>query len=158
MSAAEPELNFDVLGENVGVQVNLTRRALLQRATQSRSAGQRRPSGYITALVMIGANPGVSQKRLADTLVLDAGALGDIVDMLEKEGIVERRRDPGDRRRMNLFLTAAGEAEWQLARTRNVEQDVIVTACLSEVETVQLLELLKRLRRYAADSGVTSGV
>jgi len=154
VSTAEPELDFDVLGDSVGVQVNLTRRALLQRAAQTRAPGQRRkPSGYITALVMIGANPGVSQKRLADTLVLDAGAIVDIVDLLEAEGIVERRRDPVDRRRMNLFLTVAGETEWQLARDRNVEQDKIVTACLTGAETAQLLELLRRLRRHAAAGG-----
>ena len=148
MTEAKPDpLDFDVLTANVGVQVHLTRRALWLRAGPSRPkmhAGK--PSGYLTTFIVIGANPGVSQKRLADELFLDAGSIGDIVDTLEREDMVERRRDPADRRRLNLFLTDHGRAEWLRLRAKSAEIDRGMTGALTEAEVEQLLELLKRLR------------
>lgn len=142
-------LDFDVLASNIGTQVNLTRRALWIKARQASSAqpAPRTPSGYYSALIVIGANPGVSQRKLADELYLDAGALGDIVDLLEKNGLVERRRDPADRRRFNLLLTAAGKDMFENQREQSVALDRVVAACLSPQEIDQLLDMLKRLRR-----------
>jgi DNA-binding MarR family transcriptional regulator len=141
-------LDFDVLASSVGAQVNLTRRALWIKARQARSAQPvlRTPSGYYSALIVIGANPGVSQRKLADELYLDAGALGDIVDLLEKNGLVERRRDPADRRRFNLFVTAAGKNMFEHQRKESAAHDRSVTACLTSEEVQQLLHMLKRLR------------
>lgn len=140
-------LDFDVLAANVGVQVHLTRRALWARASRLRpKRDARRPSGYVSAFILIGANPGVSQKRLADELFLDAGAIVDIIDLLEAEKLVERSRDPADRRRMCLSVTESGQHKLREMRKHSQAQDVDVRACLSEAEAVLLVSLLKRLR------------
>jgi DNA-binding MarR family transcriptional regulator len=50
----------------------------------------------------------VSQKAVSERLGVDPSDLVGVVDILERAGFVERRRDPHDRRRHSLVLTAAG--------------------------------------------------
>src|SRR4249919_1888360 len=58
------------------------------------------------AMHRINLSPGLSQTQLAEDLDLEAIAVGRVVDRLVKEGYVERRPDPADRRRWNLFPAA----------------------------------------------------
>lgn len=146
------EMDFDILEQNVGVQIHLTRRALWSRAGKARpKQHEGKPSGYLTALIVIGANPDLSQKRLADELFLDAGAIGDIVDDLERDGLVERTRDPADRRRLKVRLTARGKQRWTEARAAAAERDRGLRSKLSDDEVAVLLDLLKRLRAPDGD-------
>ncbi len=46
--------------------------------------------------------------ELSRIFVLDPSTLVPVVDSLERKGLVARRRDPNDRRRVPLSLTAAG--------------------------------------------------
>ena len=50
----------------------------------------------------------VSQKRVSDQIAHDPSDIVTVVDILERAGFVERRRDPDDRRRYSLGLTSAG--------------------------------------------------
>ncbi|MBO9580383.1 MAG: winged helix-turn-helix transcriptional regulator [Sphingobium sp.] len=143
-------LDFDILALDVGVQIHLTRRALwlgLDRSKMFR--GSRQPGGFVSAFIMIDANPGITQKRLAEALFLDAGAIGDIVDLLEKDELVERRRDPADRRRMNLFVTPAGVEQLRQIKMWAQLRSEKIAACLTEEERTLLIELLQRLRDQA---------
>src|SRR5215831_20175427 len=54
--------------------------------------------------------------ELAASLDLNARTITTAVDMLEREGILERRPDPADRRATRVLLTDSGRvqiAEWQ---------------------------------------------
>lgn len=51
-----------------------------------------------------------SQQQLADSLDLDKSHLVGPIDGLERRGLVARTRDPTDRRRNHVALTAAGKA------------------------------------------------
>jgi DNA-binding MarR family transcriptional regulator len=61
------------------------------------------------ALVAIMRFPGINQGALADRLDVEPITTCRMVDRLEQAGLVERRRDPQDRRAWQLFLTAAAE-------------------------------------------------
>jgi DNA-binding MarR family transcriptional regulator len=54
------------------------------------------------AMHYIRLTPGMNQTELAEVLDLEAIAVGRVVDRLVKEGYVERREDPADRRRWQL--------------------------------------------------------
>lgn len=56
----------------------------------------------------VGKYPGITSGGLAATLHLNAGTMSVALDRLENKGLVERRRDPRDRRRVLLGLTASG--------------------------------------------------
>jgi MarR family transcriptional regulator, transcriptional regulator for hemolysin len=57
------------------------------------------------ALAYISRNEGLNQGGLAELLEVEPITLCRLVDRLEEAGMVERRRDPADRRAWRLFLT-----------------------------------------------------
>ena len=56
----------------------------------------------------VGKFPGITAGQLATVLHLDPGSVSAALKRLETKGLLDRRRDPRDRRRVNLGLTAAG--------------------------------------------------
>ncbi|MBC9879120.1 MarR family transcriptional regulator [Bradyrhizobium sp. INPA01-394B] len=69
---------------------------------------------YATAiplLVLSRQGENLRQGVLADELGIEGPSLVRLIDLLEAEGLVERRDDPTDRRAKTLHLTKAGEAK-----------------------------------------------
>ena len=69
---------------------------------------------YATAiplLVLSRQGENVRQGVLADELGIEGPSLVRLIDLLQSEGLVERREDPRDRRAKTLHLTATGEAK-----------------------------------------------
>ncbi|MFE3189956.1 MarR family winged helix-turn-helix transcriptional regulator [Nocardia sp. NPDC059240] len=51
----------------------------------------------------------VSQQEMANAMEIDRSEVVRLIDTLEKAGLVTRTRDPEDRRKYRLTITAAGE-------------------------------------------------
>ena len=102
-------------------------------------------------LVRLAENDGKSQQAIAELIGVNATRMVFLTDELERLGLVERRRNPADRRSHALHLTEAGTA--MLARVREVTaaHEAEVTASLTGAERQQLLEVLRRL---ASDQGL----
>jgi len=95
-----------------------------------------------------------SQQELIGVLATDASALVAILNNLEGDGLVERRRDPIDRRRHIVEITPEGvTAVCAVERAvAEVEHDAFAALTADEIE--QLHTLLSRLRTVpAADPG-----
>lgn len=58
----------------------------------------------------VGRFPGMTAGQLAGQLHLDPGTVSTALRRLEQKKLLERRRDPRDRRRVTLGLTVAGRA------------------------------------------------
>ena len=70
-----------------------------------------------------------------------------LVDQLEERGLVRRRPVEGDRRRVRIELTPAGQRKVKAVFTKHVRRVVEVFAPLSAAEQEQLAALCKRLGR-----------
>lgn len=100
--------------------------------------------GRAGILMLVEANPGVAQGRLAEAVGLDRSTMVGVIDVLEARGLVERRRGE-DRRTNGLWLTRAGRALLARARKRIELHEKRVASRLSAAERTQLLALLEKL-------------
>ncbi|HEY1366791.1 MAG TPA: MarR family transcriptional regulator [Gaiellaceae bacterium] len=86
-----------------------------------------------------------TQGAIAEALGYDKGQLVGLLDELEDSGLVKRQRDPADRRRQTVQITAAGRKSLERLRrlSRQLEDEFLAT--LDESERRDLHTLLQRL-------------
>jgi DNA-binding MarR family transcriptional regulator len=106
-------------------------------------------------LRLISREPGLSQQAVARRLGTPPSRLVALVDGLEQRGLIERRRNPGDRRNYALHLTAAGEQAMAALRQVTLEHEQAISAPLTQAERAQLSKLLGKL---AAAHGLVPGI
>jgi len=106
------------------------------------AAGFRPPCmGVISCLVERGP---ICQREISDQLGIDASDVVGVLDILETAGMIERRRDPEDRRRHAVVLTVDGERAASRLATLRAEAEARVFARLSPDERRTLTELMNR--------------
>jgi MarR family transcriptional regulator, 2-MHQ and catechol-resistance regulon repressor len=95
-------------------------------------------------LAHVGADEGITQQELADSLLVTKGNVAQLLDRMEKRGLIERRPQG---RINHLFLTNEGRrtfAEVVPAHEAMIDDRLSV---LSEEERRQLFELMRKLDR-----------
>jgi DNA-binding MarR family transcriptional regulator len=127
----------------------ITRRAVGERMANESWAHEAgfRP-GCIGVLRVVAAREPVSQREVSEALLLDPSDLVTLVDILERAGLVERRRDPADRRRYALEVTPRGQLAVVRLREISREANEELLAPLDERERAQLAELIGRVVRH----------
>ena len=103
-------------------------------------------------LVHLGGREGLNQSSLADILELDTVTLGRHIDRLERDGWLERRSDPTDRRAWRLFLTEASRPT--LGKMEAVAAATIAIALkdIDEDERARFMNLLLQIKSNLADT------
>ena len=120
---------------------NRLRPALLRLARELRHETEALgiTSRQATLLSLIEEHPGLSLRELAALERISAPSLSGHVDRLEQAGLIERIRSGGDRRRVGLGLTTAGD---RLLRKVRAQRTTWLAERLAELppERVEAIE------------------
>ncbi len=108
---------------------------------------------YMVLAILSVDGPG-SQHEIARLIGKAPGIVVALVDQLERTGLVERNRDPEDRRRSRVTLTGAGRAA--LARADELA-DASVGQILGGLDTAALAQLRTLLERGLGLTAATAG-
>lgn len=152
------ELDLGLLADFVGPRVRVLWNLLSARMAEALSPFGLRP-GAFSALALISANPGCSQKQLARTIGMDKSAVVAIIHELSRQGLVSRVRHPEDRRFHALKLTPKGHALLQRTLGPVSRPGRPIREALSRQEFEQLLALLDRVNEalLRADDKTSTG-
>ena len=96
-------------------------------------------------LAMLGEGAQETQAAIADGLGVDRSQLVHVLDTLEEDGLIVRKRDPNDRRRHTVSITAEGKSRLVTLRStvKRIEQSVLEP--LDEESRKALHEALHRV-------------
>lgn len=103
-----------------------------------------RPAQF-SALVLIEANPGRSQREIAAALGIQRPNFVSMMDGFEKRGLARRRRSQADRRSHALELTEAGRTLLAEAKATVFDHEARITVRLTDAEKAELLRLLAKV-------------
>ncbi|MEV8630764.1 MarR family transcriptional regulator [Streptosporangium sp. NPDC051023] len=106
-------------------------------------------------LRMIAMQPGRSQQSLAGELGVVPSRVVTLIDGLERKKLVERRRNPQDRRNYALYLTDDGMRVMAEMRELGSAHEDEICAALDRTQREQLAGLLEAV---AAQQGLAYGV
>jgi DNA-binding MarR family transcriptional regulator len=101
-------IELGALEDHLGYFVRRLQVWIFQDFVRALAAVDIRPAQY-SVLVVIEANPGLSQADLAETLGIERARLVRLLDGLERRGFTRRQASPVDRRSHALSLTATGQ-------------------------------------------------
>lgn len=101
-----------------------------------------RPVEY-TILSVVKRNPGISQKRLGETIRVSPPNLATVLDRLENAALLSRQRNPLDKRSQILVLSEQGLQQCKQAETAVLQSET--TPQLNQEEKNTLLHLLQKI-------------
>jgi DNA-binding MarR family transcriptional regulator len=139
--ASQQTLKPGLLAGLLGYRLRVAQQAVFRDF--ARSIPEASP-GRVGILLLIDANAGVTQSRLAHAVGIDRSTLVGVLHSLQALDLVERRRGE-DRRTNGLWLTRAGRLLVSGLKQRIRVHERRVAARLTATERAQLLTLLEKL-------------
>lgn len=136
------DIDLDVLTQHLGYGLRRAQVWVFQDFIRTLSVIDLRPAQY-SVLVVIGANPGLSQAELADGLAIERARLVHMLDHLQKRGLTERLPSPTDRRTHALQLTKDGQKLLKRAKALAARHEARLTEKIGAPARAQMLDLLQ---------------
>jgi len=96
---------------------------------------------------------GLKMNELSQRLMVTGGNVTGITDMLEKEGLVVREVDPGDRRAFRVKLTRDGRRQFTRMAAEHEQWIINLFQGLSAKQKDQLTFLLGELKKQLLQNG-----
>ncbi|MGW1888173.1 MarR family winged helix-turn-helix transcriptional regulator [Streptomyces sp. NPDC001970] len=105
-----------------------------------------------TTLMLVGTSGHMAQQALAAALEVDPSIMVGILNELESAQLVERRRDPSDRRRHIVAITDEGNRVLAKAQAAVSDVEQGLFADFAPEEIAALRSLLARVRTSSGDA------
>lgn len=137
------------------ILLNLVGRLLRVMADKrAREHGMSRAQWMI--LVWVNKEPGMTQQAMSDILEVEPISVGRLVDKLEARGLIERRRDPKDRRVWRLHNLPAAKPILKVVEGMRSELNQLILARLGPDKIEALLDTLFCLKTGLMEERTTT--
>jgi DNA-binding MarR family transcriptional regulator len=146
--AAEKGIDFDELPTYVGYQVRRAQARIFSEFEATLKNLDFTP-GSFGVLMLIRANPGITQVALAAAFGVDKSTMSPVIFRLEERGLIRREVLSSDRRRHALYFREAAENTFLAAREKVRAFEASIAARLSKAEQRELGRLLGKLQGRA---------
>jgi DNA-binding MarR family transcriptional regulator len=137
-------IDYDVLSAHLGYRIRRAQVWIFQDFIRTLADADIRPAQY-SVLVVVGANPGLSQISLSQALGIERARLVRVLHELERRRLIERRPSPSDGRSHALHLADDGVALLARAKALAAEHERNVRQRLGSERWQSLLRLLEGL-------------
>jgi DNA-binding MarR family transcriptional regulator len=97
-------------------------------------------------LHLISQNDGANQRDLAEQMDVRPSSMTEMLNKLERAGLIIRKQDEQDQRVMRICLTETGEKAVEQAAETTDDFTVALFNCLTEEERTQMLVIIEKLR------------
>ncbi|MGA7488569.1 MAG: MarR family transcriptional regulator [Xanthobacteraceae bacterium] len=144
--AARRSLDIGVLDGHLGYLIRRLQVWVFQDFIRTLAPIDIRPAQY-SVLVVIAANPGLSQSDLADRLGIERARLVRLLDRLERRGLTRRLASRTDRRSHALHLTAAGRRTLKQAKLLAAQHETQLIERLGSERRRLLMQALRHFDR-----------
>jgi DNA-binding MarR family transcriptional regulator len=119
-------------------------------ANRALSGYQLSPAARQALAVLDGAGEPLSPTEIARRLIVTTASVTSLLDTLERRGLVERRPDPADRRRLLVAITPTAQAMVRQYVPEVVALQGAVMSGIGEEDRQQLIAVLTRIREAIA--------
>ncbi|MDQ1427900.1 MAG: hypothetical protein QOK39_1376 [Acidimicrobiaceae bacterium] len=133
--------------ERLGRLVGMTGKVVREHFDRSLMAVGSSLNTYVV-LRTVARCPAVSQRHLATVLGIEGPTLTHHLDRLAHDGLIERARNPADRRVSYVELTPAGQAHLDEVEAYAEQHDKEFRSLFSPSEAATLERLLNRIRDH----------
>lgn len=98
-----------------------------------------RHSGQGRLLRILAEEGELTQREMQDRLMIQAGSLSELVTKLEAKGMLTRKRDESDKRKISLKITPAGLNAVHSSHTKSEARDPFAVLTLEEQDMLRSL-------------------
>jgi DNA-binding MarR family transcriptional regulator len=133
------------LGSSPGFLLALLGQQTTRRLRDALTAHDLKPRQFLILDLLAERGP-IGQREFGETMAIDHSILVTMLNPLEADGLIERKRSGSDRRRHVVTITPAGQRRLAGAAQAQREAEDVLFAGLTEQQRDQLRDLLIALR------------
>ncbi|WP_250452527.1 MarR family winged helix-turn-helix transcriptional regulator [Caballeronia sp. ATUFL_M2_KS44] len=141
---AEESVQYGFLRSNFPFSIRLLR-GFVRRESQRIFDEVGILPGDASVVAILALNPGITQTKLCDALLLKKSQLTVTLRGMTEQGLVIRKESAADRRINTLKLTKRGEKLWDELRRRVDQHNELILSPLSNAEQKTLYELFDKI-------------
>ena len=145
------ETNLGWLGGTVGYHLRTAQEAAFEAFASEANASDARPWRF-AILLLIDANPGITQRDLAAAVRRKTSSLTPALNQLVRQGYVIRDTVKTDRRAYALKLTTAGKGALSQLLASAVKHEREVERLVGQANCSQFINILKRIAEGLSQS------
>ncbi|MBA3948062.1 MAG: MarR family transcriptional regulator [Herpetosiphonaceae bacterium] len=139
-----PDRQLFVIEDTLGYLINFVAK-LVARAQSACLAQHEVTLGQWPILLFLWVTEGLTQTELSRHVVIDDATMVRTLDRMERDGLVQRVRNPQDRRQLNIFLTDKGRSLRDVLIPCALAVNTTALQSLDDSEQRQLSSLLRRV-------------